>query len=293
MLDVFHEEGREDIRFIVMPFLRPAHEPPLQTVGDAVDFVSQILDVGTWCFIAKSSTELLRTQGLAFLHSKQYLTKYVFSLYAGFTISWNVYRHGDILMDASSLFPHGFHPIKLDLDPTARFPVKRRARSEVHVKYYFTNPVAEYAQYPYHSGSLALPPELLEPTELSRRSYYKIDIWYVGQVLKTQLLDVSGGVILCLLAPHISQVYSNIDFLQWTVGIMTDREPDFRLPAVDCREMWQGSIPRDLTTVGLARRLRFRQETWLQSMALDVIAMLGVAARFVEKFLIWLNNMHG
>ena len=42
------------------------------------------------------------------------------------------------MMDANALFPNGFHPVRLHLDPLARHKAKRISRREARVNYYYT-----------------------------------------------------------------------------------------------------------------------------------------------------------
>lgn len=45
LLDVLEENKDSEVYYLVMPYLRPAHDPPLRTVGDAMDFTTQLLEV--------------------------------------------------------------------------------------------------------------------------------------------------------------------------------------------------------------------------------------------------------
>ena len=110
-------------------------------------------------------------------------------------------------MDVDALFPNGFHPVKLNLDPTARRPAKQLARRRVQVKYYFTS------FYPscYYVPSLAInpgqthdeplcPPEMidLDPAVSCLRqlgSLDKVNVWHIGQLFRTKLLNVSRPLL--------------------------------------------------------------------------------------------------
>ena len=39
------DDEDESVSYIVMPFLRLVEEPPMETVGEFIDFVDQILEV--------------------------------------------------------------------------------------------------------------------------------------------------------------------------------------------------------------------------------------------------------
>ena len=45
ILDSFVDDEDESVSYIVMPFLRLVEEPPMETVGEFIDFVDQILEV--------------------------------------------------------------------------------------------------------------------------------------------------------------------------------------------------------------------------------------------------------
>ena len=46
VIDYFQDDNDVTVSFMVMPFLRGADNPPFETVGNVVDFVDQILEVG-------------------------------------------------------------------------------------------------------------------------------------------------------------------------------------------------------------------------------------------------------
>lgn len=50
LLDVLEESEESEVYYLVMPYLRPAHDPPLRTVGDAMDFTTQVLEVRQLCY---------------------------------------------------------------------------------------------------------------------------------------------------------------------------------------------------------------------------------------------------
>jgi hypothetical protein len=46
ILDVFRDPSAPDFEYLVMPLLRPFDDPEFQVIGEVVDFVTQILEVG-------------------------------------------------------------------------------------------------------------------------------------------------------------------------------------------------------------------------------------------------------
>lgn len=45
VLDVLQQDEDDSLRYFVLPFLRPFDDPPFETVGDAIDYVDQIMEV--------------------------------------------------------------------------------------------------------------------------------------------------------------------------------------------------------------------------------------------------------
>ncbi|KAI0812258.1 hypothetical protein BC629DRAFT_1471595 [Irpex lacteus] len=246
LLDVLEESEDSEVYYLVMPYLRPAHDPPLRTVGDAMDFTTQLLE------------------GLAFMHANQTVT-----LGGGF-------RH--IMMDASALFPQGFHPVRIHLDPTARSTARQISRRDCPVQYYYTKfefEVLQYRQLPTNweaemGDGREFAPEMFGS---SRPDSYDMDVWDIGQILKTRLYNV----------------YSNADFLQYTLILMLD----WRMKASHSLGTWQGSRPKNLSAYALTRRLRPKSETWLQAIVLDMVALAEDVSRLVRMSLIWINERHG
>lgn len=45
VLDVFEDNENHNVSYIVMPFLRAVDDPPFETVGQVIDFVTQMVEV--------------------------------------------------------------------------------------------------------------------------------------------------------------------------------------------------------------------------------------------------------
>ena len=45
LLDTFHQDEDESTVYFVFPFLRSADDPPMETIGDVIDYMDQIIDV--------------------------------------------------------------------------------------------------------------------------------------------------------------------------------------------------------------------------------------------------------
>ncbi|KAI0345535.1 hypothetical protein BDW22DRAFT_1353026 [Trametopsis cervina] len=98
-------------------------------------------------------------------------------------------------MDADDMFPGGFHPVKLNLDPTCTFKATIVPRNRAFVRYYYVD--FEYrdqtSDLRYSDGTLretdAAPPYLSQGPDGIEPD--KLEVWVIGQFLKTQFYDVS------------------------------------------------------------------------------------------------------
>ena len=105
----------------------------------------------------------------------------------------------NILMDASRMFPHGFHPVRessLPHDPSTAAPMT--PRMNVGVKYYFIDyGISSY----FPEGTerqfvLGLAGRDHDVPELSNEVPYdpfKVDIFTIGSVLRHELVAVRSG----------------------------------------------------------------------------------------------------
>ena len=102
------------------------------------------------------------------------------------------------MMDADTLFPNGFHPVKRDMDPTATFKAKRLPRSQGEVMYYFTDVMAgvSFSYLAYVSVQekerVAYRARNHDPAILDLIHYSDLtaDLWNVSSILSTQLYNV-------------------------------------------------------------------------------------------------------
>ena len=76
VLDVFEDPQDSGISYMVMPLLHHLNEPPFQHVVDAIDFVTQMLEVRP--FPRDKSLRAQIMQGLAYMHAKGVAHRYVF-----------------------------------------------------------------------------------------------------------------------------------------------------------------------------------------------------------------------
>ena len=169
ILDTFLED---DTVYIVMPLLRMFNDPPIDTVAQFIDFVEQIF------------------QGLEYMHGKNVAHRNVTST--------------NIMMDASGLYPNGFHPVRQSLSLDGRSEVVPCPRSHAPVRYYlinFNSAVAFERNTPselkYANGKVGRDEDVPEFETLSPSAPYdpfKLDIFQFGNLLRKEFLDKYAGL---------------------------------------------------------------------------------------------------
>lgn len=99
------------------------------------------------------------------------------------------------MMDASAMYPHGFHPVKQRFQPDAVTPVWPHSRSAVGVKYYYVDfGISVFippGQEKFVTGDYGRD---RDPPELSSSQPYdpfKLDIFIIGNVLRKEFYAVS------------------------------------------------------------------------------------------------------
>ncbi|KAH7890279.1 kinase-like domain-containing protein [Phlebopus sp. FC_14] len=106
VLDCFAGEKGPEIRYLVMPLLRPFNQPPFTTIKECVDFVDQTLE------------------GLVFMHQHN--------------VAHRDCSAQNIMMDGYDLYPNGWHPMSPWLTPDGKaFVTPRKNRCDVNIRYFF------------------------------------------------------------------------------------------------------------------------------------------------------------
>ncbi len=107
------------------------------------------------------------------------------------------------MMDGTSLYPKGFHPIVTNYTPDVRNEAKPYARftAPTPVKYYFVNfgiseSLAVEGTSLRASGTDGLGPDVPELSGSEPYDPFKVDIFILGNFFKKYLFDVSA--ITCL-----------------------------------------------------------------------------------------------
>ncbi|EED84382.1 predicted protein [Postia placenta Mad-698-R] len=160
---VLPDDEDESITYMVMPFLRLIDPPPFETPQDVVELVDQILE------------------GLVFMHEQG--------------VAHRDCTYKNIMMDASAMYPKGFHHIWSSFLHDIKTEAPCLARGDVSVKYYYVD----------FGISSHIPPDAenrlvvgvagrdQEVPELSRRKRpydpFKVDIFIIGNLFRRYFHD--------------------------------------------------------------------------------------------------------
>ncbi|OJT09381.1 hypothetical protein TRAPUB_14163 [Trametes pubescens] len=163
LLDVLQDPLDPSTAFMVMPFLRYITSPPFEVVGDILECIDQILE------------------GLVFIHDHG--------------VAHRDCAFKNIMMDASALFPRGFHPISKTRLPDVSGIAPTLSRSKAPVKYYFID-FGISTRFAPQSSRLVVGTAGLdqEPPELSDDVPYdpfKLDVFLIGNLIRRELHAVS------------------------------------------------------------------------------------------------------
>ncbi|CAL1713633.1 unnamed protein product [Somion occarium] len=217
ILDVLPDSENEDQSILVMPFLRKYNCPEFETVYNVTDYVDQMLE------------------GLAFFHEH--------GVVLGSFLSMD-----DNVLDASELYPSGFHPEFQDSprDGPCYKTCPRKSRITTPVKYYWSDFMSAARIVPkdnteYGRGEkddvIRAPRKMVKNWNLCGiTDPFKHDVFVFGITLKYGL----------------SQQYLNLGFLRSLVKIMTNNHRRSRGTKVNER-----MLP-DNATVALQRWRRSR-----------------------------------
>ncbi|KAJ3554130.1 hypothetical protein NM688_g3268 [Phlebia brevispora] len=235
--DMFEDDVDSAISYIVMPFLKLMDEPPFYSVGEVIDFVDQILE------------------GLRFLHEQG--------------VAHRDCSRKNLMMDASAMYPNGFHPVKQRFMPDAVTPVWPRSRSAAGVTYYYVDFGISVYIPPDQQSKLATgnlgrdrdPPELWtgEPYDP-----FKLDIFIIGNVFRKEF----------------HEKFSNVDFLFPLIDQMTQHRPQDRPDAATAFRQWE-LIRGKMSSFGRSWRLQPRNEGIPDKVALDIVSF--------ARWIFWLN----
>ncbi|KAI0040972.1 hypothetical protein FA95DRAFT_1683491 [Auriscalpium vulgare] len=244
IIDTFVDSEDSQVSYIVMPFLRPVGRPEFEFIGELLDFGEQILE------------------GLTFLHD-------------------NGIAHRDaalpnIMMDASAMFPQGFHPIYQSDLPDLSGEAPSYSRLSAGVKYYFVD-YGISSEFPLDSdpasrlvvGTLGRDQEPPELSDTVPYDPFKLDIFVIGNIIRREYYEAA----------------TNLDILRPFVVLMTNSDPNMRPPARKLLEQWR-LMRRSHSAVSRHWRIRLRRESVVERLFWDGI----YSVRLVVHFLKWLGG---
>ncbi|KAJ2984326.1 hypothetical protein NUW54_g10540 [Trametes sanguinea] len=243
------------LSLMVMPYLRPCNDPDFSTVGDVIDFVSQTLE------------------GLVFMHKHRVAHRYdILELRA--QLAHEVDRDiamMNIMMDASSLYPAGHHPVRRGYAPDGLYPAAALPRGSRSITYYYVDfglssmfSEGEPVNVVGRVGRDKQAPELSSTVPYDP---FKIDIFALGN----------------LYFKEFEQKYNNMHFLVPLIENMRKADPQARLSAAELLQQWQG-LRADIKESLYRWRLGPKSEPPLERVLNDTVAVAWEGIHHLKKF---------
>ncbi|KII93064.1 hypothetical protein PLICRDRAFT_100738 [Plicaturopsis crispa FD-325 SS-3] len=191
ILDVFADPIKPDRTYLVMPNLLPFDVPGFGSIGEVVDFVGQTVE------------------GILFMHTHR--------------VAHLDCARFNIMMDATSLYPNGWHPWRFNYAPDAITELPSLPSRTHHVRYYFIDHGLSIRFYEGESSVIqtsgGAPQEKTVPELAIDAPYdaYKVDIYILGCVYRKELYEKFAG----------------LDFLSPLIADMTHPDPSRRPTAAE------------------------------------------------------------
>ncbi|TFY62497.1 hypothetical protein EVG20_g6687 [Dentipellis fragilis] len=155
------------LKILVMPLLRPFDSPPFETFGEAVAFFTQLF------------------KGLKFLHDHN--------------IAHRDCTRGNIMMDATKLYPQPWHPSAIKQRRDWKGKAKHHSRTQYPVEYYFIDyglskhyTQGRRLELPVHGGDKSAP-ENQEKKYNTPCDPFRTDIYYIGNLIREQFIEKYRG----------------------------------------------------------------------------------------------------
>lgn len=208
-------EHFENMQIVVMPFLRPFNSPPFDTVGEGVDFIRQALEVryiglaredlsifALGCSISTyefcSTSASTNTRGQYIIMKKEFIYRNCTSV--------------NFMMDATELYPQGFHPLMQDKTRNLESHRVVYTRTEKRPKYYLVNFSSarfydsnerQPLDHPVYGTDRSVPEFQGEKFEQSHDPF-ATDVYYLGNMIKNEFVHVSVVVFILFVASYNS-----------------------------------------------------------------------------------------
>ncbi|KAH9834121.1 uncharacterized protein C8Q71DRAFT_161717 [Rhodofomes roseus] len=176
----------------------------------------------------------------------------------------------NLMMDATPLFPDGFHPLRNTFKPDGKTVAWPNSRSHFPVKYYFIDFGISVQIPPDVQPKLAVggdgrdqaPPELSDDVPYDP---FKLDVFILGNVFRKNFYDK----------------LSNVGFLRPVWQSMTQPDPLERPSPAEALQQWQ-QMRRAVPYTRRRWRLKRRDEVPLLTLFLDVVHLITSAAHIVK-----------
>ncbi|KAH9886277.1 kinase-like domain-containing protein [Cubamyces lactineus] len=227
-LDVLPDPINARHSLLVMPYLRPFNNPEFQLVGDVVDFVGQMLD------------------GLAFLHKHR--------------IAHRDIAAANVMMDATPIYPDGYHPVRLHRAPDAIHDANPLSRMDHPVKYFYVDYGLsvrfQEGAVPLVRGKVGRDTDIPEMSSEEPYDAFKADIYALGNLFDKE----------------IAQHFDNVKFLLPLIELIKQHDPDLRPPPDELVKMFK-QMRALLQESDLRRRLVPTSEPAYERLFNDTVAV--------------------
>ncbi|KAH9936828.1 kinase-like protein [Epithele typhae] len=162
VIDVFRDSLVPGTVLMVMPYLRPFNNPPMEKLGELFAFIDQTLE------------------GLSFLHRHRIAHRDICPL--------------NVMMDAHPLYPGGHHPVRLGSSPDALYEVKALSRTTHPVQYYYIDfdcaSFFKEEESPMVLGDVGQYNKVPELSETVPYNAFKVDIFSLGNLYFEEFTEV-------------------------------------------------------------------------------------------------------
>ncbi|OSC97558.1 hypothetical protein PYCCODRAFT_1376921 [Trametes coccinea BRFM310] len=242
VLDTLDDPLDPSKSLMVMQYLRSFDDPEFVMVGDVIDFVSQMLE------------------GLEFLHSHR--------------IAHRDIAPPNVMMDGSSLYPDGHHPVYTTCSPDLIEEITPLLRMDHPVRYYY---VDFGLSVRFQSGASTLvvgdvgrDEEVPELSSTVPYDAFKADIYALGNLFDKEFL----------------QRYHGLEFLRDLVDVMKRQRPEQRPPVAEIVQMFD-KVRKSRNPSSLRWRLAPKSEPAYERLFNDTVAVakngLSQLRRFVQQ----------
>jgi len=217
ILDQFTDLEDPSISYMVMPFLREPYSPQFANIAEFVDFVDQILT------------------GLVFMHESG--------------VAHRDCALPNVMMDASAMYPKGFHPTLSSHLADGFTPAPVIPRTQARVRYYFI----DYGISSYFppgqprglvTGTLGRDQDVPELSDTVPYDPFAVDIFIIGNLFRQ----------------HFDTKYTNVEFMKPIIEAATQRDPARRPKAPELLRLWNRQR-RSISVIQKSWRLRGRDES--------------------------------